>query len=96
MINDAAMQALGSYKSGVMLFLGFGTGLSSAIVAEGVVVPMELGHLSFKHGSYEDYATARQQQNHDGHLHSGTFAGEADGAKPRNTDVCREKGEDLA
>jgi polyphosphate glucokinase len=59
MINDAAMQALGSYKSGVMLFLGFGTGLGSAIVAEGVVVPMELGHLSFKGGTYEDYVGLR-------------------------------------
>ena len=58
-INDAAMQALGSYKSGVMLFLGFGTGLGSAIVADGVVVPMELGHLSFKHGTYEDYVGLR-------------------------------------
>lgn len=58
-INDAAMQALGSYKNGVMLFLGFGTGLGSAIVAEGVVVPMELGHLSFKNGTYEDYVGLR-------------------------------------
>jgi len=58
-INDAAMQALGSYKSGVMLFLGFGTGLGSAIVAEGIVVPMELGHLSFKHATYEDYVGLR-------------------------------------
>src|SRR5580704_11608065 len=58
-INDAAMQALGSYKSGVMLFLGFGTGLGSAIVAEGIVVPMELGHLSYKNGTYEDFLGIR-------------------------------------
>jgi polyphosphate glucokinase len=58
-MNDAAMQALGSYKSGVMLFLGFGTGLGSAIIAEGVVVPMEIGHLSYKNGTYEDYVGLR-------------------------------------
>jgi polyphosphate glucokinase len=45
-INDAAMQALGSYKGGLMLFLGFGTGLGSALIADGVVWPMELAHLS--------------------------------------------------
>src|SRR5215813_12551228 len=44
-INDAAMQALGSYRGGTMLFLGFGTGLGSAMVAEGIVVPFELGRL---------------------------------------------------
>jgi len=54
-INDAAMQALGSYRKGTMLFLGFGTGLGSALVAEGVVVPMELAHLSYKRGTFEDY-----------------------------------------
>lgn len=54
-LNDAAMQALGSYKRGVMLFLGFGTSLGAAVVAEGVVVPMELAHLSFKDGTYQDY-----------------------------------------
>jgi predicted NBD/HSP70 family sugar kinase len=59
LINDAAMQALGSYKGGVMLFLGLGTGLGSALVVEGVVVPMELGHLSFKDGTYEDYVGVR-------------------------------------
>jgi len=58
-INDAAMQALGSYRSGLMLFLGFGTGLGSALVNEGSVVPMELGHLSFKKGTYEDYVGLR-------------------------------------
>src|SRR5215468_3930341 len=44
-INDAAMQALGSYKGGKMLFLGLGTGLGSAMVVDGIVEPMELGHL---------------------------------------------------
>jgi polyphosphate glucokinase len=58
-INDAAMQALGSYNGGLMLFLGLGTGLGSALVAEGIVVPMELAHLSFKNGTYEDYVGLR-------------------------------------
>lgn len=58
-INDAAMQALGSYKSGLMIFLGLGTGLGSAIVDQGIVVPMELAHLSFKNGTYEDYVGLR-------------------------------------
>jgi predicted NBD/HSP70 family sugar kinase len=60
MLNDAAMQALGSYKSGLLLFLGLGTGLGSALVADGVVVPMELGHLSYRKGkTYEDYLGLR-------------------------------------
>jgi polyphosphate glucokinase len=54
-MNDAAMQALGSYRGGTMLFLGLGTGLGTALVADGRVVPMELGHLSYKRGTYEDY-----------------------------------------
>lgn len=58
-INDAAMQALGSYKRGLLLFLGLGTGLGSALVQEGVVVPLELGHLSYKNGTYEDYVGVR-------------------------------------
>ena len=58
-LNDAAMQALGGFRGGQLLFLGFGTGLGSALVAEGVVVPMELGHLSFKRGTYEDYLGLR-------------------------------------
>jgi polyphosphate glucokinase len=58
-INDAAMQALGSYKRGTLLFLGFGTGLGSALVVEGIVVPMELGHLSYRKGTYEDYVGLR-------------------------------------
>lgn len=55
-INDAAMQALGSYKKGKMLFLGLGTGLGSALVVDGIVQPMELAHLPYKKATYEDYA----------------------------------------
>jgi polyphosphate glucokinase len=58
-INDAAMQALGSYKGGKMLFLGLGTGLGSAMVMDGIVEPMELGHLPYKRGTYEDYVGER-------------------------------------
>jgi polyphosphate glucokinase len=58
-INDAAMQALGSYRKGTMLFLGLGTGLGSALVVHGTIVPMELAHLTFKKGTYEDYLGAR-------------------------------------
>jgi len=55
LINDAAMQALGSYKSGRMLFLGLGTGLGSALIVDGVLEPMELAHLPYKKGkTYED------------------------------------------
>jgi polyphosphate glucokinase len=54
-INDAAMQALGSYKHGKMLFLGLGTGLGSAMVVGGIVEPMELGHLPYKRRTFEDY-----------------------------------------
>lgn len=59
LINDAAMQALGSYQAGTMMFLGLGTGLGSAMVVEGVVVPMELAHLSYLDGTYEDYLGLR-------------------------------------
>ena len=58
-INDAAMQALGSYKKGKMLFLGLGTGLGSALIVDGIVEPMELGHLPYKKGTYEDYVGLR-------------------------------------
>jgi len=54
-VNDAAMQALGSYRGGKMLFLGFGTGLGSTMIVDGIVEPMELGHLPYKKGTYEDY-----------------------------------------
>jgi polyphosphate glucokinase len=58
-MNDAAMQALGSYESGTMLFLGLGTGLGSALVTDGVVQPMELAHLPFKKRTFEDYLGER-------------------------------------
>jgi polyphosphate glucokinase len=59
-INDAAMQALGSYKGRRMLFLGLGTGLGSAMIVDGILQPMELAHLGYKNGkSYEDYLGLR-------------------------------------
>jgi polyphosphate glucokinase len=58
-INDAAMQALGSYRSGRMLFLGLGTGLGSTLIVDGIVQPMELAHLPYKKGTYEDYVGIR-------------------------------------
>ena len=55
-LNDAAMQALGGYKGGRMLFLGTGTGLGSAMIFDGVVIPLELAHLPYKKGrTYEEY-----------------------------------------
>jgi polyphosphate glucokinase len=59
LINDAAMQALGSYKGGTMLFLGLGTGLGSTLVVDGTVVPMELAHLPWESGTFEDSLGAR-------------------------------------
>ena len=59
LVNDAVMQALGSYKRGRMLFLGLGTGLGSAMIVDGVVVPMELAHLPFRKSTYEDYLGLR-------------------------------------
>jgi polyphosphate glucokinase len=58
-INDAAMQALGSYEGGRMLFLGLGTGLGSTLIVEGIVQPLELGHLPYRNGTFEDYVGAR-------------------------------------
>jgi glucose-6-phosphate isomerase len=58
-INDAAMQALGSYQYGKMLFLGLGTGLGAAMVVDGIVEPMELGHLPYRKGTYEEYVGLR-------------------------------------
>jgi polyphosphate glucokinase len=59
-INDAAMQALGHYKGGRMLFLGLGTGLGTTLILDGVVAPMEVAHLPYKNGrSYEDYLGRR-------------------------------------
>jgi len=63
-MNDAAMQALGSYKGGKMLFLGLGTGLGSAVIVDGVVEPMELGHLPYRKGTYEDYVGLRGLTDH--------------------------------
>jgi polyphosphate glucokinase len=63
-INDAAMQALGSYKGGKMLFLGLGTGLGSALVLNGVAEPMELAHLPYKRGTFEDYVGLRALKKH--------------------------------
>jgi predicted NBD/HSP70 family sugar kinase len=57
--NDAAMQALGSYEGGKMLFLGFGTGLGSAVVLNGIIEPLELGHLPFRKATFEDYVGER-------------------------------------
>ena len=60
LVNDAAMQALGSYTGGRMLFLGLGTGMGSAMIVDGVLEPMELAHLPYKHGkTYEDYVGLR-------------------------------------
>ena len=58
-INDAAMQAVGNYKRGLLLFIGLGTGLGSALIADGVIIPTEMGHLSAKKGTYEDYVGSR-------------------------------------
>jgi polyphosphate glucokinase len=59
-MNDAAMQAIGSYEGGRMLFLGLGTGLGSALIVDDVVAPMELAHLNYKRNrSYEDYVGDR-------------------------------------
>jgi len=60
LINDASMQALGSYQGGRMLFLGLGTGLGSAMIVDGLLEPMELAHLQYKNGkTYEDYLGLR-------------------------------------
>jgi len=62
-LNDAAMQALGIYKSGRMLFLGLGTGLGSAMIVDGVLEPMEVAHLPYKKGrTFEDYLGLRGLQ----------------------------------
>jgi polyphosphate glucokinase len=58
-INDAAMQAIGSYRGGKMLFLGLGTGLGSTLIVDGIVEPMELGHLPYKKRTYEEYVGRR-------------------------------------
>lgn len=58
-LNDAALQALGSYKGGKMLFLGLGTGLGSTMTVDGIIEPMELGHLPYRNRTYEDYVGER-------------------------------------
>ena len=58
-INDASMQALGSYDGGRMLFLGLGTGLGSTMILDGVIAPMELGHLPYRKSTFEDYVGER-------------------------------------
>lgn len=58
-VNDAAMQAIGSYEGGRMLFLGLGTGLGSTLIADGVVVPLELAHLPFREKTFEAYVSER-------------------------------------
>jgi polyphosphate glucokinase len=59
MLNDATMQALGSYSHGKMLFLGLGTGLGSTLIVDGILEPMELGHLPYRNGTYEKYVGLR-------------------------------------
>jgi polyphosphate glucokinase len=54
-VNDAVMQAVGSYRGGRMLFLGLGTGLGSTLIVDGVIEPLELGHLPFRKKTFEDY-----------------------------------------
>jgi polyphosphate glucokinase len=63
-MNDAAMQALGSYEGGKMLFLGLGTGLGTAMVVDGIVEPMELAHLPYKKHTYEHYAGEAWLESH--------------------------------
>ena len=67
-VNDAAMQALGCYEGGKMLFLGLGTGLGSALIVDGTVVPMELGHLHCsRHHTYEDFLGERGRKRAGNH-----------------------------
>jgi polyphosphate glucokinase len=63
-VNDAAMQALGSYEGGKMLFLGLGTGLGSTMIVDGTVEPLELGHLPYKNATFEDYVGVRGLLKH--------------------------------
>jgi polyphosphate glucokinase len=58
-VNDAVMQAVGSYQGGRMLFLGLGTGLGSAMIVDGTIEPLELGHLPFRKKTFEDYVGER-------------------------------------
>ena len=63
-VNDAAMQALGSYRGGKLLFLGLGTGLGSTMIVDGIIEPMELGHLPYRDGTFEQYVGVRALQAH--------------------------------
>jgi polyphosphate glucokinase len=63
-VNDAAMQALGSYKRGKMLFLGLGTGLGSTLIVNGIIEPLELGHLPYRKSTFEDYVGVRGLVKH--------------------------------
>jgi polyphosphate glucokinase len=67
-VNDAAMQAFGSYEGGRMLFLGLGTGLGTTMIFDGVIAPMELGHLPFRKATFEDYVGEAALER-DGHKH---------------------------
>src|SRR5256712_900391 len=64
LVNDAAMQARGSYQGGKMLFLGLGTGLGSTLIVEGILEPMELGHLPYRDGTFETYVGLRGLEKH--------------------------------
>jgi polyphosphate glucokinase len=63
-VNDAVMQAVGSYRGGRMLFLGLGTGLGSTLIAEGTIVPLELGHLPYRKKTFEDYVGEAAMREH--------------------------------
>jgi len=63
-VNDAVMQAVGSYRGGRMLFLGLGTGLGSALIADGTIEPLELGHLPFRKKTFEDYVGEHALKKH--------------------------------
>ena len=63
-VNDAVMQAIGSYQGGRMLFLGLGTGLGSALIVDGIVEPLELGHLPFRRRTFEEYVSRDARRKH--------------------------------
>ncbi len=63
-INDAAMQAMGSYRQGKLLFLGLGTGLGSTLILDGLIAPMELAHLPYRSSTFEDYVGLRGLEKH--------------------------------
>ena len=86
-VNDAVMQAVGSYQGGRMLFLGLGTGLGSAMIVDGVIEPLELGHLPYRKKTFEDYVgergleEARQEEVDEGRLRRRRAARGGDGAR---------------